>query len=332
MATARPDFLLDFDADAAADAEAGDGLYGLPHGPERSAIVVIPVPFEATASFHKGTAAAPAAVLEASWQVDLFDLEYGDPWVPGIAMQPADPVFADLEAAAEDAVARGDVADVDRIGSLVNQRVQQHTAALFDAGRIPAVLGGDHSVPYGAITEAAARHPGLGLLHIDAHADLRVAYEGYRWSHASIIHNVLEAEEHIGPVVQIGIRDLGRAEWDRICGEPRLSCLTDPALGRALSAGQTFDSVIAEALAPLPATIWITWDIDGLDPSLCPNTGTPVPGGLGWGEALGILAAVADSGRRIVGFDLCEVGAQPWDANVGARLLYKLAGATLRSQ
>ncbi len=330
MGRPRPEFLADFDEDGAA--EQADGLYGLPHGPERAAIVVIPVPFEATASFHKGTAAAPMAILEASWQVDLFDQEHDEPWVPGIAMQPVDPVFEDLELAAEAAVARGETAEVDRIGGLVNDRVRQRTAALFDAGRIPAVLGGDHSVPYGAITEAAARHPGLGVLHIDAHADLRVAYQGYRWSHASILHNVLEAEEGVGPVVQIGIRDLGRAEWQRIQDEPRLTALTDLALGRRLAAGEHLEAILTEVIAPLPERIWITWDIDGLDPALCPNTGTPVPGGLGWREALCLLSIVARSGRQIVGFDLCEVGREPWDANVGARLLYKLAGAAVATR
>ena len=328
--TGAADFLADFDPDGAA--EPGDGLFGLPHGPERAAIVVIPVPFEATTSFGKGTAGAPAAVLEASWQVDLFDLEYGDPWRPGIAMQPIDAGIGELEAAAGRAIERGDPRGVDRIGDLLNQYVRQQTASLFDAGRIPAVLGGDHSVPYGAITEAAARHPGLGVLQIDAHADLRVAYQGYRWSHASITHNLLEAPEEIGQIVQIGVRDLGRAEWSRIEAEPRVRCLTDPAIARRLATGSTFQDVVRNAIAPLPEEIWITWDIDGLDPSLCPGTGTPVPGGLSWREALAVIALVVRSGRTIIGFDLCEVGPTAWDANVAARLLYKLAGATLRSK
>lgn len=328
--TQRPEFLSDFDEDA--PAEAGDGLYGLPHGPERAAIVVIPVPFEATASFHKGTAGAPAAIVPASHQVDLFDVEYGDPWVRGIAMQPIDPGIADLEAAAERAIERDDPAGVDRIGDLLNQWVRGQAASLFDAGRIPAVLGGDHSVPYGAITEAAARHPGLGVLHIDAHADLRVAYQGYRWSHASIAHNLLEAPEDIGSIVQIGVRDLGRAEWQRIESEPRIRCLTDAAIGRRLATGTHFEDMVRSAISPLPERVWITWDIDGLDPSLCPHTGTPVPGGLDWRQAMAVLAILVRSGRTIVGFDLCEVAPDPWDANVGARLLYKLAGATLRSQ
>ena len=151
------------------------------------------------------------------------------------------------------------------------------------------------------------------------------------------MHNVLERAESIARLVQVGVRDLGEREYDRIHSDPRISCNFDRDLHQL-----SWEVV----LAPLPPTVWVSWDIDGLDPSLCPNTGTPVPGGLQWDQAMTLIAALVESGRKIVGFDLCEVSpgrasdgeldlsrlGESWDAAVGARLLYRLGGWALRSQ
>lgn len=332
----------DFDPDGAATTEQ---LYGLPVAADQALVRVIPVPFEATASFGKGTCGAPEAVRQASWQVDLFDLETGDAWRAGIALLPEDPDFArwneEASRLAAPVIEAGGPGDdpalqaaceaVNRIGDAINQRVRAQAEAVFAAGAIPAVLGGDHSVPFGAIAAAAARHPGLGILHVDAHADLRDAYEGFAWSHASIFHNVLHRDLDVTVLSQIGIRDLGAAEWAMIRRDRRLRCATWPSLAEQLAAGARWLDLVAEVVEALPDEVWVSFDIDGLDPTLCPGTGTPVPGGLSWDQACQLLATLGRSGRRIVGFDLCEVGDQPWDANVGARLLYKMAGWAIRS-
>ncbi|MGB3969170.1 MAG: arginase family protein, partial [Planctomycetota bacterium] len=208
-------------------------------------------------------------------------------------------------------------------------------AALFAAGKIPGIVGGDHSVPFGAIAAAAERHPGLGILHVDAHADLRVAYEGFRWSHASIMDNVLRDVPGVQRLVQVGIRDFGGQELAAITGSGgRVVTHFDLQWQRRRFAGTTFDALCREAIDALPRTVWISFDIDGLDPALCPHTGTPVPGGLQFAEAAHLIGVLAQSGRRIVGFDLVEVapGDDEWDANVGARLLYKLCGAALHTR
>ena len=309
-----------------------DTLFGLPHRPDEARVTVLPVPFEATTSYRRGTATAPEAIRAASRQVDLWDIETGSPWKAGIAMVHPDPTVADLNATAtrDAALARAgdDVAleRVNRAGARVNDLVDAWTSERLAAGRIPVVLGGDHSVALGAMQAACRLHPGLGILQIDAHADLREAYEGFTWSHASVIFNLLRQAEELGSLVQVGVRDQCEEEWRRAEAHPLVFQWSDHAIGSALASGGDWAAIAAEIVEPLPEQVWITFDVDGLDPTLCPGTGTPVPGGLSWREVLVLLAALGRSGRRIVGFDLCEVGPGEWDAIVGARLLYKLAG------
>ncbi len=313
-----------FDPDGASDAET---LFGLPHTADEATVVVVPAPWDGTASFHRGTADAPQAVLEASWQVDLHHPIYGPRiWQAGVALLPTDPRFTAWRGVAD---AARDPAAINPVSAAIDAHLQGEVARLLAAGKIPAVLGGEHSVALGGLRAAMAAAPDLGILHLDAHADLRVAYEGFEYSHASVFHHAL-AEGGPGlRLVSVGLRDVGRAEVARIESDARVHAFFDHALAAEQLAGVPFTDQIAAILAPLPQTVWISVDIDGLDPALCPATGTPVPGGLSWHATLALLRALARSGRRVLGFDLCEVGAAPWDANVGARLLYELAGTAL---
>lgn len=335
-----------FDPDAAAS--SASGIYGLPFTPADARVVIIPVPFEATTSYGGGTSGGPAAVFEASKQVDLYDHETGRPYAAGIAMLEIPNEIArwnvDAKRIAKSVIAKGGVVDrktraaaekVNAIGESVNDWVYEQTWTLLDAGKMPVVLGGDHAVPFGAMQAYAEKYPGLGILHLDAHADLRDAYEGFTWSHASIFHNVITRIGQIGRLVQVGVRDLGEAE-SRMIEESRGRIVTffDSDLAARKEEGTPFATIADEIAAALPDDVYLSWDIDGLDPTLCPGTGTPVPGGLSWNEAIGLLRAVKRSGKRIVGLDLCEVapGGTEWDANVGARLLYKMIGFALMTQ
>jgi len=326
--TAQPRNLA-FDPDAAAEY---DGIYGLPFTPEESRVVVVPVPFEATTSYGGGTSGGPRAVLEASKQVDLFDHETGRPYETGIAMLP---VPKKVAAWNEKAKKTRSTKRVNEYGDLVNEWVYTQTCTWLDAGKMPVTLGGDHSVPFGAIRSYAERNPGMGILHLDAHADLREAYEGHTWSHASIFHNVMTRIDAVGRLVQVGVRDLGSAE-SRMIQESggRIVTFFDPDLAAQKEAGKPWAALADHIVSHLPETVYLSWDIDGLDPTLCPSTGTPVPGGLSWNEAIGLLRAIVRAKKRIVGLDLCEVapGDSEWDANVGARLLYKMIGFALLSQ
>lgn len=332
-----------FDPNAAATADSG--IFGLPFDESHSRVVLVPVPFAATVSYGTGTEHGPEAVLAASRQVDLFDLHFGRFYERGIHLRQAEPwllpLHAEARAAASVVIEQGGLpagdprlAVVDAAGARVNAAVHDAAGRILAAGRIPAVLGGDHSVPYGLIRAVAEHHPGVGILHVDAHADLRVAYEGFRWSHASIMDNVLRDVPQVGRLVQIGIRDFCEQEFESIrTSGGRIVTHFDQDWQRRRLAGASFDGLCREAIEALPQDVHVSFDIDGLDPALCPHTGTPVPGGLQFGEAVHLLETLVRSGRRIVGFDLCEVapGADEWDANVGARLLYKLCGAAIGS-
>ena len=338
-----------FDPDAAA---TGDGLFGLDTKPEDAAIVVIPVPFDATTSYRPGTAKGPGHVLEASVQVDLEDLQFGAIWKHGLTMLPVPKAIAALSlsarAAAEPVIQAGGavagnrrhaaaIAKVNAASEKVQEHVSREACRVLDRGAIPAVLGGDHASPYGLIAELAKRHPGLGILQIDAHADLRDAFEGFAWSHASIFHNVMTRLPDVGRLVQVGIRDVGAREIEFVeRSRGRVRAFYDQRLRDRQFAGTSWSTLCREIVKALPREVYISFDIDGLSPELCPHTGTPVPGGLSFAETCHLLDVLATSGRRVVGFDLCEVAPGPrgvdWDGSVGARVLYKLMGAALRSQ
>jgi agmatinase len=320
-----------FDPDAAASADSG--IYGLPFTPEQARVVIIPVPYEATTSYGGGTSRGPQAVLDASRQIDLYDHETGRPYEAGIAMLPIPRKIVGWNAKAKK-LGRKRVAAVNKISDQVNDWVYEQTSTLLAHGKMAVVIGGDHSVPFGSMRAYAERYPGLGILHLDAHADLRNAYEGFTWSHASIFHNVV-TRLPIRKLVQVGVRDLGAAELRMIQeSNGRIVTFFDPDVAARKEEGAPFAEIADEIVAELPRDVYLSWDIDGLDPTLCPGTGTPVPGGLSWNEAIGLLRALRRAKKRIVGLDLCEVapGETEWDANVGARLLYKMIGFALLTQ
>ncbi len=323
-------------------------LWGLPFDVESARLVVIPVPWEVTVSYGAGAGKGPRAVLEASAQVDLYDSERPDAWKQGIAMAP---IPDDLEAAsarlreeAAKAIAalssrkgKPSSAAVRRVNDgceVMVSRVRREAKALLDRGKLVAVLGGDHSVALGLMQALGERGP-YGILHIDAHSDLRDAYEGFVHSHASIMHNALRIDA-VSRIVQVGIRDYSEEEVEAIRKSAgRVKLFDYRSLARRRFAGETWAALVEEMVTDLPNEVYVSFDIDGLDPALCPGTGTPVPGGLKLEEALYLIERIPATGRRIVGLDLCEVspgeseGEGEWDANVGARVLYRLCCAAM---
>ena len=343
------DALAGFDP---AGAAVHDGIFGLPHTPDQASVVIVPVPWEPTTSYRRGTAKGPAAVLAASRQVALFDPDTGKPYESGIAMLPEDPDIVRwnaeaCEASAPVIAAGGQIAGdpalqesllrVNEASHHLNERVRAIVKAQLDRGKVVGVLGGDHSSPFGALRAFADRYPHFGILHIDAHADLRDGYEGFAFSHASIMRNVLTHIPAVQRIVQVGIRDLSEEENTFIrSSHGRVTTYFDRDLAARAFSGEPFARTVAAISDSLPEHVYVSFDIDGLDPSLCPHTGTPVPGGLSFREAVALLAEVAKSGRKIIGFDLNEVAPGPdgdeWDANVAARVLYKLIGFALSAR
>ncbi|MGD9688456.1 MAG: agmatinase family protein [Phycisphaerales bacterium] len=338
-----------FDPNAAAAPDSG--IFGLPHTHDDAQVILVPVPFDATTSYQSGAALGPAAILRASKQVDLLDHHFGAVHEQGVYLAPEPEtlvkLFSRARVLAEPIIAKGGADQVDtsalaeiaRVGADVNDLTYGAFAALLYNGKSPGLIGGDHSTPFGAIracadlAEALDPRGGLGVLQLDAHMDLRPAYEGFTWSHASIIYNILTQVPEVHKVVQIGIRDYSEGERDAAKGfGSRLLTCFDADWQRELLDGARFTALARRAIAALPRHVYVTFDIDALDPSLCPHTGTPVPGGLSFDQAAIILKLLAESGRVVLGFDLVEVAPgrcedEPeLDANVGARLLYKLCG------
>jgi agmatinase len=190
-----------------------------------------------------------------------------------------------------------------------------------------ALLGGDHSTPLGYYKAIGEKFGEFGILQIDAHCDLREGYEGFVYSHASIMYNALNEVPGLKKLVQIGIRDYSQVEAEFIeqTGD-RIVTYFDRDIRVRQYEGETFRQITDEIIRHLPDKVYISFDIDGLDPKLCPNTGTPVQGGFETEQVFYLFNRLRQSGKQIIGFDLCEVSwsESGWDANVGARILFKL--------
>lgn len=325
--------------------------FGLPFQCEESDLVLISAPWDVTVSYGAGTTYAPDAIIEASTQLDLYDAAAPDAWRRGIATAPVDydlqelserlrhdaeRVIAHLEEGGrpEDDYVVRKIRRVNEGSVRLNENIRAQAAEWLAKGKLVGLVGGDHSTPYGLIRAVAERHPHFGVLHIDAHCDLRIAYEGFEFSHASIMHNILRDVPQVERLVEVGVRDFCDMEYERAQNDPRIAMFDDRQLAEAAFAGKSWQEQCREMIDLLPHEVYISFDIDGLSPDLCPHTGTPVPGGLTFREACYLLEQVVNSGRRIVGFDVVEVTPhreERIDAIVGARILYKLCGLTLRS-
>ncbi|HRE38562.1 MAG TPA: agmatinase family protein [Chitinophagaceae bacterium] len=329
-----------------------NNIFGLPSTEDNSLLVILPVPWEVTVSYAAGTARAPEAILKASLQVDLFDPEMPDAWKQGFYMRPVDKKIlmkSDyLRKEAElyiDYISKGEevqanqfmcktLKDVNEGSSFMNNWVYEQTKALLDKGKLVALLGGDHSTPLGFFKAMAEKHGEFGILQIDAHCDLRTAYEGFNYSHASIMYNALNEIKNLQRIVQLGVRDYSCDEWEYIRNSNfRVVTYFDKEIKHRMFEGQTWKQIADEIVSKLPEKVHISFDVDGLDPKLCPHTGTPVHGGFETEQVFYLFSKIQQSGKKIIGFDLVETGVSEsdWDANVGARILFKLCNLLVTS-
>ena len=329
-----------------------DGMFGLPFSLEECETVLIPVPWEVTVSYGGGTVDGPQAILDASYQVDLYDPLIQDAWKKGIGMDEinsevrskSDALRAKAESYIE-ALANGAKENDSKLKAVsdnikkeclwLNNWVKTRALHFLNQNKCVGLIGGDHSTPLGMMQALSEKYKNFAVLQIDAHADLRDSYEGFEFSHASIMFNALKIKQ-VEKLVQVGIRDYCEEEVDLINNnKERIKTFFDRDIKYAQYNGDSWDRVCNRIINELPQNVYLSFDIDGLDPKLCPNTGTPVAGGFETDQVLFLLEKLVNSGRKIIAFDLNEVSPaedNDWDANVAARLLYRIANMAAMSQ
>jgi agmatinase len=285
-------------------------------------------------------------------QVDLFDADTEDAWRQGLYMrQPDRKVLmksdylrkeAELyinftskdEAVEKNSFMCKSLKEINEGSELLNKWVYEQTKSLLDQGKLVGLLGGDHSTPLGYFKAMGEKHGDFGILQIDAHCDLRPCYEDFTYSHASVMYNALQEIPQLKRLVQAGVRDYSLDEWKYI-QESNYKVITyfDKDIKDRFFEGQTWKQIADEIVSHLPDKVYVSFDVDGLDPKLCPHTGTPVPGGFEAEQVYYLIRKVIQSGRQFIGFDLVEIGVgdTEWDANVGSRVLWKLSNLLVAS-
>jgi len=327
-------------------------IFGLPFTEENARLVIVPVPWEVSVSYGVGTARAADHICKASLQVDLFDTEMPEGWKQGFFLRDVDKKLlmksdylrkeAELfinyiskgQLVEDNQFMRKTIKDVNEGGIFLNNWVYEQTKSLLNRNKLVGLLGGDHSTPLGFFKALAEKHGEFGILQIDAHCDLRIAYGGFVYSHASIMHNALHEVENLKKLVQVGVRDYSDEELETVRNSNnRIVTYFDQNMKTRQYEGETWKNIVDEIIANLPQKVHISFDIEGLDQKLCPNTGTPVHGGLEIDQVFYLFGKLLKSGRQLIGFDLNEVGVgeSDWDANVGARVLFKLCNLLVKS-
>lgn len=331
------------------------GIFGIPMSEEESQVILVPVPWEVTTSYGEGASRGPQIIRSASEQIDLFDIEVGKAYEAGYHMRELSQDLCNMndkfKGVAQELIGlrtnmSTDTAKMSSLAAQVNEACEEMSQWVYDQcsdvlkkGKLLGLVGGDHSTPLGAIRAVSDKFKGeFGILHIDAHADLRKAYQGFSQSHASIMYNVMTDKKKPQKLVQVGIRDFCEEEYDFSESRADIKTFFDLELKRRLMKGETWERVCQDIIKELPQNVYISFDIDGLDPAFCPHTGTPVPGGLSVDQVFFLFREVHASGRKIIAFDLNEVSTGgldesevEWDGNVGARILYKMCGWLVKS-
>jgi agmatinase len=267
---------------------------------DRSRFVILSLPYEVTTSYGKGTKFGPGAIIEASRNMELYDEELG-----------CEPCEAGIHTA-------GDLLFHDTAPEAMVAQVEEAVRHYLDLGKTVICLGGEHNLTYPVVKAHIAKYPGMGVVQIDAHADLRDTYEGSPFNHACVMRRVVSLTDRIA---QVGIRSLSREESEflREKGTWPVAWARDAAHSNAW---------VEEVIRAMPEEVFLTVDVDGFDPSIVPSTGTPEPGGLGWYPTLAFLKRLC-SERKVVGFDIMELApnrTRPASEFMAARLIYKLIG------
>lgn len=326
-------------------------LFGLPKDMS-SKLTILPCSWEPTTSFKKGCKNGPKALFEASKQMDLYHPYFKNIYQKGISwFEELESEVAPLNEKAsklcntiqnlldkDQTPLSEDIEEVNKLSDTFNDLVYKKTHKLLNANKKVSLVGGDHSCPFGLIKALSEFHKEpFSIVHVDAHFDFRDSYQGFTYSHASIMHNVVTKLKNPPKIFQIGIRDFCKSELN--FANENSTFLLDQELQKRKLEGQNFSSLLDDLFKNLDEKIYISFDIDGLSPEFCPNTGTPVPGGLSYSQAQFMLERLHKKGHELIGFDLVEVSpnkslapfGEGIDEVTAVRLLYSLSCFALSS-
>ena len=323
-------------------------LFGLPHDRDNASLVIVPVPWDVTSQYGHGSDYGPTAILDVSHQLglEIFGQPLA-PWKKGVYMDAvsdkilkasadyrklAEPYHKALEEGAS-ADAYREIVDKINMASLsLNALVMKTSLDLIEKGKWVGLVGGDHTILYGLLEALSTRYDEFGILQFDAHMDLRKSYAGFTHSHASTMYNAVQLPS-VKKLVQVGVRDFCTEEVLFAQDSKKVDTFYDFELREGRYIGRHWHETALDVISRLPHFVYVSIDIVGLNPGLCPGAAMPVPGGLEYNEAVYLLSQIIKSGREIIGFDLCGVTPRPddnnWNASVGARLLYQLSAAIL---
>ena len=321
---------------------------------KKARIVLLPVPWEVTASGGRGTSEAPLHIKKASHQLDFWTKERGafNHLIYFCSLSPEiQKLNKKYSLLGQKIINRWEenkipspkemplLQKINRACNMMTDWVYKKSEAILRAEKIPALIGGDHSISEGLLKLLGERHQGnYGILHIDAHLDMRKAFQGFTHSHASVMHNVLHQAPPPKKLVQVGMRDFCEEEY-RIKGEGIIRYF-DEDLQERIFKGEAWLKICEEIIASLPEQVYVSLDVDGLEQSYAPHTGTPVPGGLSYNQVLFLLKEIKKQKKILIGFDVVETACPQkpslphncWNGNVSARLIYTLCGLALRGE
>lgn len=323
---------------------------------EKARIVLIPVPWEVTASGGEGTAQSIETIREASSQMDFFQkfslravnhliffeeinkklAQLNEDYCP-LSKKIISQLNKEIPLKEEQ---KNQINNINQACKQMTDWVYIKSKQILKKGKIPALVGGDHSVSEGLI-HLMGEQEDFGLLHIDAHCDLRESYQGFTRSHASIMFNVLNHSFAPKKLIQMGVRDFCEEEYERIQKDPRVMCYFDEDIASRLFQGETWGTLCKEIVSHLPSRVYVSLDVDGLEWTYAPGTGTPVPGGLTFNQVLFLFREIAKQGKKLISFDVVEtsIGSSEgekafghWNGNVASRLIYHLCDLVLKTQ
>lgn len=332
------------------DSNADGGYYFCSNTPtDKADVVIVSVPWSVTADYGRGATYTPDAVIEATARCGNYDAWSGISFEGRVATAEIDYNIQELsEQLGRDAER---VAQVGEGGSFTGDYALRKVKSInegFDAmhrstyeqtlryakqGKTVAVVGGDHSVSYGAVKALAECNEGLGVLFVDAHTDFVAEGEVFNYSHRSIARNIIEEMPLVEKLIAVGVRESSRSESEQVKGEPKVELFPAESLAQARFEGKNWGDQCREIVERLPQKVYISFDIDALKIEFCHNTNAPVPGGMTFDEAIYLINSVVASGRKIVGFDITEVVPHlknTMDATVAARLLAKMVVASIK--